>query len=317
MEPGISNAVVAPVLRALSELGFVAPAPSGEVVASSAANTLFDAAAAALKSETVGIDVAKRVPIGALGMLDYALCSSPTLRDGLKRTARFYGVVTQRVRLTMLEQGPVATLLFERQPGMSHSRHWIEFSFAMFAERIRGTLGVPMTFSEVSLVHEAPASSKAHDAFFGAPVRFAAPRDALVFESRLLELPLRTASAALAEVLELKMKVLEPVLASDDFVARARRVVLELLTRQDVALESLVTRLGVSRRTLQRELQKRGTSHQALLDEARRGRARELLETGVTVAEVSERLGFSEPSAFFRAFRRWTGHTPKEKRRGA
>ncbi len=315
MEPGISNAIVAPVLRALDELGFHAPAPAGDLVDGSAADRLFDAAAATLRSETVGLQVARRVPIGALGMLDYALCTSPTLREGLARLTRFYGVVTQRVKLSLLEEGGTATLWFERAAGVKHSRHWIEFSYAMIAERIRGTLGVPVKFRDVAFTHPAPASQQAHDAFFGATVAFAAGRDVLSFDAALLELPLRTASAALAEVLEARMKAMEPQLQADDFLHRAKAAVQALLEKNDTSLDSAVARLEVSKRTLQRELGKRGTSHQALVDEVRRARAQALLETGLTVAQVSERLGFSEPSAFFRAFRRWTGETPKQRQK--
>jgi len=315
VEPGISSAIVAPVLRALGELGFETTPPKGDLVEGSAADALFDAAAAALGSESVGLQVARRVPIGALGMLDYALCTSPTLREGLSRTARFYAVATQRVKLSLLEDGGAATLRFERAPGVKHSRHWIEFSYAMIAERIRGTLGVPVKFRDVGFTHAAPRSAASHDAFFGTAVTFSATRDVLAFDAALLELPLRTASAALAEVLELKMKALEPQLTGDDFVRRAKESVDQLLQRNDTSLEALAAKLERPKRTLQRELARRGTSHQRLVDEARRARAQSLLETGVTVAEVSERLGFSEPSAFFRAFRRWTGETPKKQSR--
>jgi AraC-like DNA-binding protein len=143
-------------------------------------------------------------------------------------------------------------------------------------------------------------------------VKFNASRDAMSFDVALLAEPLRTASASLAEVLELKMKTLEPT--GDDFMQRARATVLALLDKQDASLQSAASKLAMSRRTLQRELQRRNSSHQALVDDARRSRARELLEAGFAVADVSEKLGFSEPSAFFRAFRRWTGHTPREAR---
>lgn len=313
MEPGISSAVVLPVLRALSDLGFTrALAPTGVIVGGSQADAVFDQAAAALGNDAIGIDVAKRVPMGALGELDYVLISSSTLRDGLARTAKYYGVVTQRVRLALIEEGHSATLVFERHPALSVGRHWIEFSFAMICERIRGTLGVPVAFTTVELKHAAPRDTGAHDEFFGVKVKFGSSRDAFSFDAGLLNAPLRTASSSLAEVLELKMKTLEPV--GDDFMQRARVTVLSLLDRQDSSLQSVASKLAVSRRTLQRELQRRGTSHQALVDEVRRARARELLEEGFTVADVSEKLGFSEPSAFFRAFRRWTGHTPKAAR---
>jgi AraC-like DNA-binding protein len=109
------------------------------------------------------------------------------------------------------------------------------------------------------------------------------------------------------------MKELEPERAPEDtYLSQVRRVVVELLDKENTQLEAVVARLGVSRRTLQRELQQRDTSHKAILDDVRRERALHLLELpGLTVSEVAYRLGFSEPSAFFRAFRRWTGKSPK------
>ena len=82
------------------------------------------------------------------------------------------------------------------------------------------------------------------------------------------------------------------------------------------SLEVVAERLGMSARTLQRKLHASGTSHQELLDEMRRDLAvRYLREPGMAVCEVAYLLGFSESSAFHRAFKRWTGTTPSEFRR--
>ncbi len=77
-----------------------------------------------------------------------------------------------------------------------------------------------------------------------------------------------------------------------------------------ITVEEIAHQLDRSARTLQRELAERGTSVRDLVDDVRRARAIELLASGLTVSEVAERLGFSEPGAFYRAFRRWTGKAP-------
>jgi AraC-like DNA-binding protein len=83
-------------------------------------------------------------------------------------------------------------------------------------------------------------------------------------------------------------------------------------------LAAVSKRLGLSARTLQRKLNEEGTSHQELLDELRRDLSRNyLLEPNMSVAEAAFLLGFSDPSAFHRAFRRWTGMTPKQFQRSA
>ncbi len=315
-EHGIASAIVGPVLRALvHDLGIRMPAapPEGAShVPGDAADALIDEAARAAKNPHLALDLAARIPIGGLGVLDYALCTSPTLRDALRRTARYYGVVTERVKLLMVEDATRATLTFERGGTSTHSRHWAEFGVAMVAIRVKQTLGRHVPFEEVTFAHGPPKDVAPYTAFFGRAVRFGAEADRLALDRELLAQPLLTAAASLAEVLEEKMRAMTPPEgAPDPFLGRAHMAVAELLVSRDVSLESLASRLHLTRRTLQRELQRRGTSHKRILDDVRRERALRLLTQGSTsVTEVAFALGLSEPSAFFRAFRRWTGTSP-------
>lgn len=94
-----------------------------------------------------------------------------------------------------------------------------------------------------------------------------------------------------------------------------RRAVAAELARGDARLATVARRLGTTSRTLQRRLRAEGLSHQQLLDEARREAAeRYLRESSLAIAEIAYLLGYSEPSAFHRAFRRWSGTTPSEVR---
>ena len=72
--------------------------------------------------------------------------------------------------------------------------------------------------------------------------------------------------------------------------------------------------LGLTSRSLQRRLKDEGTAFQTLREDVRRELAQRYLSDGLSIAEISFLLGFSEPSAFFRAFKRWTGKTPLESR---
>jgi AraC-like DNA-binding protein len=321
-ERGISNVIVGPVLHALAtDLGVALSAPVGPDAAhvpGAAADALIDEAARRAKKPHLALDLAARIPIGGLGVLDYALCTSPTLGDALRRVARYYGVVTERVRLTLTKDEARATLTFERNVAAAHSRHWAEFGVAMIALRIKQTLGRPVKFESVTFAHRGPKDAAPYRAFFGCEVAFGGTHDRMSFRKELLELPLVTAAASLAATLEDTMRSLAPEPeTADPFLSRAARTVGELLLHRDVALESLAARLKITRRTLQRELQRRGTSHKALLDDARRARALHLLEDGrLSVTEVAYALGLSEPSAFFRAFRRWTGTSPAAFRAG-
>jgi AraC-like DNA-binding protein len=315
---GVSRDVAVPIFRVLVELG-LSPAeivPAGAAIFAephidhSIADMVLDHAAARLSDGALGLTLAERLPLGSLGVIDDVLSTSAVLRDGLNRLARYYWLASRRSKLSLVEDPRRATIVFERQPSVAYSRHSVELAFALVRERIRQTLGVSLGFDEVAFMHPPPADASRHNEFFRAQVTFAAPSDRLVFATSFLDMPLTTAAPSLAEFLEARIGLRVP--DPDPTLARVRQAIAELLDRKEVALDAAARKLGKSRRTLQRELHERGTSHKEILDAVRRERALELLGSGALgVAQVADVLGFADPSAFYRAFRRWTGSSPK------
>jgi AraC-like DNA-binding protein len=94
-------------------------------------------------------------------------------------------------------------------------------------------------------------------------------------------------------------------------------VLREALRTDEGHVEVVAKRLGLTARSLQRRLKDENTSFNAVREDVRQQLSRRYLEEGLSIAEISFLLGFSEPSAFFRAFKRWTGLTPVEARRRA
>ena len=95
------------------------------------------------------------------------------------------------------------------------------------------------------------------------------------------------------------------------------RVLREALRSDDGHVDVIAKRLGLTARSLQRRLKDEATSFNAVREDVRRQLSHRYLDDGLSIAEISFLLGFSEPSAFFRAFKRWTGVTPVEARRRA
>ncbi|HEY4177407.1 MAG TPA: AraC family transcriptional regulator ligand-binding domain-containing protein [Kofleriaceae bacterium] len=314
-ELGIAEDVVAAVRREIEALGFVPkelPAASPGLVVGTAADVLFEEASEFLLDSALGISLAGRVPIGGLGALDYGLVTSATLRDALNLLTRYYSIATQRVRLELEEGSDRSAVVGTRLPNIHHSRHWIEFSFAVFASRIRQTLSREDITFDIAFKHPAPPTRGQAEEHFRGSVQFDAPQDRLTFATEHLGLALHTASKPLAELLERRMKEIAPERAIDDPVLdRVRRTLGQMLEAGETDVKTLAARLSESTRTLQRTLGQRNTSHSQLLDELRRQRAQELLDAGLRVADVAQRLGFAAPSAFFRAYRRWTGTSPR------
>jgi AraC-like DNA-binding protein len=143
---------------------------------------------------------------------------------------------------------------------------------------------------------------------YGRPVRFGCDRDALVLDRAALLRPLPLADSALSEYFLAQLEELTP---PTTWSGRVAGEIERVLGSESPTLPDAARVLGVSPRTLQRQLSAEGTSFQELVAETRRRLAEELLGDGLhSISEVAFMLGFSEPSAFHRAFRRWTGTTP-------
>jgi AraC-like DNA-binding protein len=163
-----------------------------------------------------------------------------------------------------------------------------------------------------------PAYLDRYQATFRCPLDFDQPDNALVFHASILD----RRQAYTDKVMETELrKTADAMLGSMSAPSYAER--LRLLLRQERDLCNLETEriahtLGVSVRTLRRRLSREGVSLAELVEQVCNDIAcTELRRPGATVREVAERLGYSEPSAFHRAFKRWTGETPKSFRQAA
>jgi AraC-like DNA-binding protein len=139
----------------------------------------------------------------------------------------------------------------------------------------------------------------------------------MLLPRRSLDRPLVRADAGLCAVLERHAReLLERLPRATSLSGRIRQLVAGDLVKGVPSPAEVARRLHMSGRTLQRRLREDGTSHRALVDELRRDLAmRYLGEREIGIAEVAFLLGFSEASAFHRAFRRWSGTTPSAYRR--
>ena len=120
------------------------------------------------------------------------------------------------------------------------------------------------------------------------------------------------ASSALAET----PRVLSEMPRESDFFAAVRRAIAESMREGDPKLGRVIKKLSISQRTLERRLKEQGAVFKKLVDDTRRRFALNyLIDRKRTLTEIAFLLGYSEVSAFNRAFRRWTGSTPLEHRR--
>ena len=264
----------------------------------------------------ISLRAAAAIPVGVGTFLDCHIRTSATCGEALRRAIRYFGLINDQAILE-IDTSTGVTRITQRGIAAPVPRRLAEFQFAVIVARGRALTGQAFPLSAVGFTHAAPPSVTAYVDYFGCEVRFGQPIHEAVLPSYVLDLPLPSADPGLASVLERYGRVIVARLpARRSFLDDARRSIAELLRDGEPTLDTTAARLGLSRRTLQRKLQALETSHNDLVDTVRRELAMRLLAgTDLNITEIAYMLGFSEPTAFHRAFKRWTGRTPAEHRR--
>jgi AraC-like DNA-binding protein len=285
-----------------------------------AVRALWGLAAEATGDADFGLHAAEAAGEGLFDVLGYLVRASPTLGEALRRLARYARLTSEPTRWELAPDADGALHVrhaLEGVPGEA-PRHAAECMLALVCLAARRLLGREVDPLAVHFRHPAPPRLAEHRRLFRAPLHFAQAHTALVLPASLAEARLPQGDPGLLAVLERHADALLARLPQDaSFPARVRRVLCEQLRAGETGMESLARRLHLSRRTLQRRLQQEGLSFESVLDGLRRELAEAHLSEGdVPIAEVAFLLGFSDPSAFHRAFRRWTGVPPATFRRG-
>ena len=275
------------------------------------------AAMQALDDEALGW-FSRRLPWGSYGMLARASISAPTLGVALARWCRHHGLLTPDVTLTLHQAGGQARVEIAEQRDLGPLR---EFALLSLLRNLHG-LACWLVDSHIALQgaqfpFAAPPHADVYPRLFPGPVRFGAPQAALWFDPQYSQLPLRRDGAALDQMLRRALPIMVWPYRRDRLLSRRVRRLLQQPASAHTA-ETLATHLGVSPRSLHRQLRAEGSSLQALKDEVRRERASELLlRTRLPIARVARAAGFASDKSFARAFRQWTGQTPQEHRQQA
>jgi AraC-like DNA-binding protein len=177
-----------------------------------------------------------------------------------------------------------------------------------------GSLWAPV---EVQFAHAAPRQTSEHLRVFGAPVSFGCATNSFVMEREFLERSVPAADERLYPILRRYLDgVLKEMPRDDDLLTSVRRAVGESMRDGEPKLTLVAKRLAMSPRTLQRRLKESGVDFKGLVEDTRRRFSLSYLrDRRNTLTEIAYLLGYSEVSAFNRAFRRWTGSTPAAYRR--
>ncbi|WP_312592170.1 AraC family transcriptional regulator [Stutzerimonas nitrititolerans] len=236
------------------------------------------------------------------------------------RLARFYSLVNDSLRLELTTNGAQAALAMRLAAPERDPEHLLREVFLLLWHRFASWLvGQRIGLQEVHLDYPEPVNHAEYRLMFPCPARFSMPDCRLVMDAACLDMPVVQTPATLRA--HLQRAPLE-WFTRPSYQAACTRSVSDLLQHdgafRDLGIEAVADALHLTERTLRRRLKLEGTRFQALKDGLRRDLAiHHLNQAGLPISEIAQRLGFSEASAFTRAFRQWTGESPRAYRDAA
>ena len=248
---------------------------------------------------------------GAFGL---AWKSAINLRGSYERAQRYARVLTSvsTYELETAEQGAFMHLhrVGDRRLGMRLSNEATIASIVSISQQVSTQKFQPLA---VYFKHSAPPCLAGHKAYFGCPIYFNSDRDALLVSRESLQTPNRLGDESISKFFDTHLEAELSKFADNNSLEQQVRIYISRCLSEGVPTISDVARyFNMSGRTLQRRLSELGYSYQTLVDESRRELAKRLLQqTDYSLAEIAFMTGFSEQSAFTRAFKRWAGQTPR------
>lgn len=255
-------------------------------------------------------------------LFGFLAMSCATLGEAYQKTAAYRALYCVGARWELELTSEFTRLIWYPWPGDARDagyRAAMDFAVADMESDIRRLAVARPVPTAVLLAHAAPADTAAFAAHYGVAPRFGSAHYELIYPPGLIELPIVSFNSRLRDYFEQECRSLVEKLApGGSIVDELRRALIRAMDGGDTSIEVVAKQLGQSSRSLQRRLAEEGARYNDVLSDIRAEFAKRYLARGtISASEVAYLVGFTEPPAFFKAFKRWTGMTPGEYQQGA
>lgn len=280
---------------------------------------LYDRAITSTGDELFGLHMGEAIRPRFMGPLGYASMASATLGDAMTLMPSYQRVTTEFGVTSASLQGDRHRIRWVDAPevrDVTHRRHRVENYFAACITFGRWITGSPENPAEIRFEHPAPAPVADYERVFRCPVVFSAGENSISLPRKVLSLRLRDADPEVHRVMSERVRrELSSYEARGNFLDQVRHAIREEISTGAPSVESVAERMAMRPWTLRRNLRVEGFDFTTLLDDVRKTLAAEWLSmTSRTVGDIALGLGYSEQSAFNRAFKRWFDLAPLEYR---
>ncbi len=278
-----------------------------------------DQAAEYVHDPYFGLHMGEYAEPGSWSIVGYLMMNCKTLGEAFEKSGRYQRIIGNLIE-ARAELGikKVKAVFFTPPHAPKMSRHCFEATFSSSVRMMRSLTGRPLNPIQVTFIYPKPESMAEYERVFRCPVLFEQKENSMTVDWSIGNIPVLMANPMLLEYFE---KYAQDFLAELDrpkeHTRAVTKIILAHLDDEKLSIEKVAKEMAVSVRTLQKRLEEEGVVFSELLKDIREKLAKKYLRENYTVEQITYLLGFSEPSVFRKAFKKWSGVTPKEYRESA
>jgi AraC-like DNA-binding protein len=273
-----------------------------------------EAAAEYVHDPSFGLHMGEFAEAGSWSILGYMMMNCKSLGEAFEKAGKYQRVIGNliegevKIRFNKIK---VVLVIPPHAPKMS--RHCFESTLASSVRMMRNLTGVPLSPVEVRFAYPKPASTAEYERVFCCPVYFDQKETSMTIDARIINTPILLPNAELLQHFEnYAQAFLAELERKHEYTQQVTKIILAHLDDEKLSINRVAREMAMSVRTLQNRLSDEGVVFSDLLQEIREKLAKKYLRENYTVETITYLLGFSEPSVFRKAFKKWAGVTPRE-----
>ena len=275
-----------------------------------------DEAAVCLNDPYFGLHVGEFAEAGSWSILGYMMMNCRNVGEAFEKSARYSRIIGNLIEVRMDQTFKKTKIIFFTSPHAPEmSRHCFDTAFSTSIHMMRNLTGIDMHPLEVTFTYTEPESMSEYERIFQCPVLFGQKENSFTLDRKILQTPILMANPSLLDHFETYARdFLVEMDRQNEHTRIVTKIILARLDDEGLSIEKVAKEMSISVRTLQKRLEEEGVIFSDLLKDIRRKLAQRYLRENYSVEQITYLLGFSEPSAFRKAFKKWLGVTPREYR---
>jgi AraC-like DNA-binding protein len=266
--------------------------------------------------ECFGLHMGEFAEAGSWSILGYMMMNCENLGQAFEKAGRYSRIIGNLIEAAAVFQFNKVKFIFFTPPHAPlMTRHCYESTLSSSVRMLRTLSGKEIHPVQVGFSYPEPQDRAEYDRVFQCPVLFDQKDTFMVLETKIAKIPVLLSNPALLEHFELyAQEFIAKLEHTDEYTRAVTRIILANLDDMDLSIRKISKEMALSVRTLQKRLEDEGVVFSELLRMIREKLAKQYLTENYTVEQITYMLGFSEPSVFRKAFKKWAGMTPREYR---